>query len=166
MTRGAERIGNKEKETLQHCCRGELTGKEETSEGNSAPGLCSNEAKVTNRRVTRAVARALLRLETSAASAACRTVGNTRQTFWCMPPVTLLKTLRVPSQRDNGRKGYNKIKWTFHINRLGRRNVRFDKAKFTGRFQEQERERKEKQLLVAAVQSCWTLQKQNVKSRH
>ena len=71
-----------------------------------------------------------------------------------MPQVTLLKTLRVPSQSDNGRKGYNKIQGNFRINRLGRKNVRFDKAKLIERFQEQEGERKKQQLLAAAVQSC------------
>lgn len=59
-----------------------------------------------------------------------------------MPQVILLKTLCVPSQSDHGRKGCNEIQRTFHINRLGRKNARFDKAKLIGRFQEQEREKK------------------------
>lgn len=72
---------NKEKETLQHCCRGESTGKEETSEGNSGPALCSNETKITNGCVIKAIVRALLHLDTSAASVAYSIVDNIRQAF-------------------------------------------------------------------------------------
>lgn len=123
VTQGVERSmlskgGIKKKETLQHHCKGELTGKEETSERNSTPPLCSNEAKITNVRVIKATVRVLLCLKTAAASGACNIIGTIRQTFWSMTRVTLLKTQRV-----NGRKGYNKIQGTFHINRLGRKKI-------------------------------------------
>lgn len=67
-----------------------------------------------------------------------------------MPWVTLLKTLCVPSQSDNGRKRYNQIQGTFHINRLGRKNDRFDTAKLIERFQEEKGEKKK----AAAAFSC------------
>lgn len=72
---------NKEKENLQHQCKGELTGKEETSERNSTPSPCSNEARIINVCVIKVTTRALLCLETSAASGACNIIGNIRQTL-------------------------------------------------------------------------------------
>lgn len=71
-----------------------------------------------------------------------------------MPWVTLLKTLCVPSQSDNGRKRYYQIQGTFHINRLGRKNDRFDTAKLIERFQEEKGEKKKRQQQLLAFSCC------------
>lgn len=126
--------GIKKKKSYNTSSKGEWTGREEISERNPTPSPCSNEAKITNVCVIKATVRALLCLETWAASGACNIIGNIRQTFWSVTQVTLLKTLYVTSQRVNGRKGYNTIQGPFHINRLGKK--RFYNAKSIEGFQE------------------------------
>lgn len=78
---GKKHVEDEEKETLQYRCGCELSGKEENSEGNSAPVLCGNDDKITDCCVIKAIVRALLCLATSAASVACSVVGNIRRAF-------------------------------------------------------------------------------------